>query len=68
MAGDKEETHATLSRSAGFLRSQLAKAITVFKIPALQFTYDDSVEHGMALDHLIDKAVTLHAADDETEE
>ncbi len=49
-----EDTLHGLKRSAGFLRSQLAKRITMYTTPELRFTYDESVERGDRLSRLID--------------
>lgn len=43
-----------LKRSAGFLRSQLAKRIKLYTTPELRFEYDESVERGDRLSRLID--------------
>ena len=51
------ETVAALSRTAGFLRSELARRLSVYTVPQLSFVYDDSIETGMALSQLIDRAV-----------
>jgi len=50
-------TLAGLGRSAGFLRSQLAKRIKMYTTPELRFAYDESVERGDQLSRLIDKAL-----------
>ena len=49
-----EDTLHGLKRSAGFLRSQLAKRIKMYTTPELRFTYDESVERGDHLSRLID--------------
>ena len=57
---DKEklpETLEGLSRSAGFLRAQLAKRIKMYTTPELRFVYDESVERGDHLSRLIDAAL-----------
>jgi ribosome-binding factor A len=57
---DKEtlpETLQGLGRSAGFLRSQLAKRIKMYTTPQLRFEYDESVERGDHLSRLIDSAL-----------
>lgn len=64
MTGIEAETQKTLERSAGFLRSELARRIKLFKTPELHFVYDTSVERGMSLDKLIDEAVKTTAVDD----
>ena len=46
-----------LSRTAGFLRSQLSQRLKLFTVPQLHFVYDDSIESGMRLSKLIDEAV-----------
>src|SRR5256885_15823506 len=51
-----EETLAGLKRSAGFLRSQLAKRIKLYTTPQVRFVYDESVERGDRLSRLIDSA------------
>ncbi len=51
------ELVAALSRTAGFLRSQLAQRLSLYSVPALAFVYDDSIESGMELSRLIDEAV-----------
>ena len=55
----KEKLQGTLQglkRSAGFLRSQLAKRIKLYTTPELRFEYDESVERGDQLSRLIDEA------------
>jgi ribosome-binding factor A len=54
---DKDRLHDTqagLKRSAGFLRSQLARRIKLYTTPELRFVYDESVERGDRLSRLID--------------
>ena len=57
---------ATLRRAAGFLRSQLARRISIHQTPQLRFTLDESIERGSRLSALIDRAVAedrTHPAD-----
>ena len=49
-----QDTLHGLKRSAGFLRSQLAKRISMYTTPELRFVYDESVERGDRLSRLID--------------
>ena len=49
-----QDTLDGLGRSAGFLRSQLAKRIKMYTTPELRFEYDESVERGDRLSRLID--------------
>ncbi len=50
-----EVTAEALENAKGFLRSQLAKRIAVFRTPELHFKYDTSVSHGIAISGLIDQ-------------
>lgn len=49
-----EDTLHGLKRSAGFLRSQLARRTRMYTTPELRFEYDESVERGDRLSRLID--------------
>lgn len=53
--GNKETTQEVLEHAKGFLRSELSKRLTVFKTPELHFKYDESLERGMNLTHLIEQ-------------
>jgi ribosome-binding factor A len=55
--GALEDSLHGLKRSAGFLRSQLARRIQMYTTPELRFEYDESVERGDRLSRLIDAAV-----------
>lgn len=46
-----------LQNAAGFLRKQLAAALSLRTIPALSFVYDNSIERGVRLSRLIDETV-----------
>jgi ribosome-binding factor A len=52
-----QETLDGLARSAGFLRSQLARRIKMYTTPELRFAYDESVERGDRLSRLIEEAL-----------
>ena len=52
-----DDTLHGLKRSAGFLRSQLAKRIKLYTTPELRFEYDVSVERGDRLSRLIDSVI-----------
>ena len=56
---DRQKLDGTLQglkRSAGFLRSQIARRIQLYTTPELRFEYDESVERGDRLSRLIDAA------------
>lgn len=54
---DHQQTGEGLNRAAGFLRTALARRIKTRIMPELHFLFDASVERGMYLSDLIDKAV-----------
>lgn len=51
------ELQKGLEKTAGFLRSQLAKRMLVRTVPQLHFIYDASIDRGMRLSKLIDEAL-----------
>lgn len=42
-----------IERSKGYIRSELAKRMTIRKVPELQFLIDDSLEKGNKIDRII---------------
>ena len=48
-----KETLAGLKKSAGFLRSELAKRINLRNTPELVFEIDDSMEYGAKIDSIL---------------
>ncbi|KLT73789.1 ribosome-binding factor A [Neisseria arctica] len=60
----REVTAEALEHAKGFLRSELSKRITVFRTPELHFKYDESVERGMSISHLIDEVAKEKPVDD----
>jgi ribosome-binding factor A len=52
-----ESAQEGLENASGFLRSRLGKEIKVRHVPELRFSHDDSAEHGMKIDELIDAAL-----------
>jgi ribosome-binding factor A len=53
---DKKLTATILNAAANYLRSALARSITLRTVPELHFVYDESIEYGQNLSRLIDKA------------
>jgi len=63
---DKDEAKQftkVLAHAAGFLRRRLGQVMKLRTVPELHFVYDSSLEDGLRLSALIDKAV----ADDKKE-
>lgn len=50
----RELTAQLLEQEAGALRTQLSRRLSLFVTPRLRFLYDDSVERGLYMSHLID--------------
>ena len=51
------DTVAALVHTAGFLRSALARRLSLYTVPQLNVVYDDTIESGLELSRLIDRAV-----------
>ena len=60
MSGKQEEQKilAVLNSAAGFLRTELARKVTLRHIPKLSFAWDDSIEHGDRILQLLDQVNT----------
>ncbi len=52
---DLEQTAAILNTAASYLRTLLAKTVTLRTVPQLHFVYDKSIEYGKHLSRLIDE-------------
>ena len=52
------DLQAGLEKSSGFLRSQLAKRLLLRTVPQLHFVYDASIDNGIKMSLLIDKALS----------
>ena len=56
-----KQVEKALNKAAAFLRRRLGEVVKLRTIPQLHFEYDQSLEHGMRLTSLIDKAVASEA-------
>ena len=63
-SAQRDSSMEALQRAAGFLRSQLARRMTLRAVPQLRFFYDESLEQGAHLSGLIDAAVKSDAHND----
>ena len=52
-----DENLKALNKASGYLRSLLAKRLTIRSVPKLKFHYDGSVKRGQQLSSLIDDAI-----------
>lgn len=60
----REVTAEALEHAKGYLRSELSKRIKLFKTPELHFKYDESLERGMSLSHLIEQVAAEKPVED----
>ena len=59
---------SVLNKASGFLRTFLAKELSMRTVPKLQFIYDKTAIRGQEISHLIDRAMkedSQHVHDDE---
>ncbi|MEE4185096.1 MAG: 30S ribosome-binding factor RbfA [Gammaproteobacteria bacterium] len=56
-AAPSKDLATAFDSAMGFLRSRLAKELTVRRVPELRFELDDTVSSAAAMDRLIDDAV-----------
>lgn len=49
----QKETLAALNRAVGFIRRQISGRLKLRHSPELQFSFDDSIEHGARMDELL---------------
>ena len=52
---EKKATLAALSQATGFFRNELAKRLTLRRVPEISFHWDDSIERGAHMEELIDR-------------
>ncbi|HHF7373855.1 30S ribosome-binding factor RbfA [Legionella bozemanae] len=64
---DKKIAETILNAAASYLRSALARSITLRTVPQLHFVYDESIEYGQRLSRLIDKVNPPTSDDNENE-
>ena len=55
---EKQETLSVLAAASGFFRNELARRLSLRRIPELSFYWDDSIERGTYLLQLIDRVST----------
>lgn len=54
-AGERQKTEAGLNAVKGKVRSELGKAIKLYKVPEIHFERDSSVDYGNRIDELLSK-------------
>ncbi|HAX73261.1 MAG TPA: 30S ribosome-binding factor RbfA [Firmicutes bacterium] len=55
LGGENRRDAATqaLNRAKGFIRTELGKRLSIRKIPELIFVFDESIEYGNKIDHML---------------
>ena len=64
---DPAVTTAILNTAASYLRSALARTVTLRTVPQLHFIYDESIEYGKRLSRLIDEVNGIETDDEQNE-
>ncbi len=67
LSDDKVLATTILNAAASYLRSALARSITLRTVPQLHFIYDESIEYGERLSRLIDEVNPSTSEDDDKE-
>ncbi len=52
-AKDRKEVQMSLERATGYLRKRLSRCLTLRTVPELRFIYDDALERGDRIQHLL---------------
>jgi ribosome-binding factor A len=65
---EKERAVAAMGRAGGFLRRELSRRLALRAVPALRFYWDDSVDHGMRMEEVLEEIRRERAAQPPTEE
>ena len=45
----------SLEKASGYVRSELAKRVELRHMPELNFVYDESIDYGNKIEHILDK-------------
>jgi ribosome-binding factor A len=53
LASDNQKAAQALKKATGLFRSELAKRMSIYRIPELTFEKDQSVEYGSKIDELL---------------
>lgn len=62
--GDKKEALKALKKASGFVRTEIAKNINLKNTPEIIFQFDESIEYGDRIDHIL-KEITKDLKKDE---
>lgn len=51
----KESTLKALKNASGYIRKELSERVDIRHIPELQFVFDESIEYGNKIEHIIEQ-------------
>lgn len=51
----RDEILKTLNKASGFIRKELCNRIEIRKMPEINFVYDDSIEYGNKIEHILEE-------------
>lgn len=51
----KEEILKDLNKASGFIRKELCGRVEIRKMPEITFVYDDSIEYGNKIEHILEE-------------
>jgi len=51
----REEILKDLNKASGFIRKELCNRVEIRKMPELTFVYDDSIEYGNKIEHILEE-------------
>lgn len=63
-----KDTFANLKKSAGYIRTEIAKRINLRITPELIFVLDDSMEYGAKIDQILKKIIPQKSENDKKED
>ena len=63
-----KETIQGLKSAEGYIRRELARRVNLRNTPKLQFIFDQSIEYGVNMSHLIDQVAKADGNGDEDQE
>jgi len=58
--GEKQQALETLQRAKGFIRTSLARRISIRHVPELEFRLDDSLEYSQNINNLLNEINNNH--------
>jgi len=51
----RDEILKTLNKASGFIRKELCNRVEIRKMPEISFVYDNSIEYGNKIEHILEE-------------